>query len=180
VRSGRGRPSFWGVRSVSRSRSRPTSLVGSTVRLGRGGLVTTPVGRVSTGPAAPVVTGTSRRCSRPFQTRERRNSRSSGTPGLRSAAPVLLSGQLVLRGLSARATVPGRAFPPGRFSRCGRMGTSPTGLFSTTRRLQRSSATRGRGLSRPKSLRFTVVTPRQRSRQCRSSWSRRSRWSRWR
>ena len=59
----------------------------------RGGRVTAPVGRVSVDPIVPSVGGATRG-SRPLKMRVRRNSSSSGAPGVRVLAPVVRSGTL--------------------------------------------------------------------------------------
>lgn len=145
----------------------------SPSRLGRAPRSTTPEGLASTAPARPVETGLSgRRLSRVFQIRERRNSVSSGRPGVRSAAPVLRCGK------SGAATVPSRRakvrrsvgsrgapfVPPaiGRLrSRRGLIGTSAKGSVLTTFRPRRSSRGCGRGLRPPKSRLGIEVTPPQ-------------------
>jgi len=82
----------------------------SESRCARVGRVTAPVGRVSTSLPTDVSTvgvefwGGACRASRPLSTRERRSSSSSGTPGIRVAAPVA-GGNATVSTLAGRPTV---------------------------------------------------------------------------
>jgi len=107
LRSGRGSS---GVRSTLSLRS----------EFVRGGLVTAPVGRASTsGPVVVLTAGVDGRASRPFKTRVRRRSLSSGTPGVRVAAPVALSTGWVLEFARAGRPTVISPVPPAVFSRAG-------------------------------------------------------------
>ena len=131
-------------------------------RIRRDGRETAPVaGVASVAPPAGFKVCGSR--SRPLKPLVRRRSRSKGTPGCRSPAPVLRSGNDTPGTLSLRAMVQRRGSSPstGRLTPpAGLTGTSGTGSASATRRPQRSSPCLVRPWRPPKSLRATPVTPR--------------------
>jgi hypothetical protein len=133
-----------------------------------------------------VCTGSTGRGSRPLNTRDRRSSSSNATPGVRSAAPVGLSGNsILLTGAATRlpSPPPAAAAPPPPFAPPPLTTPAPPGLplpflalppttslrrgkpvrsgsVSSTRRAIPSSTGRGRSSSLPKSRRGTRVTPR--------------------
>lgn len=166
VRSVRAGRSFC---SGGRLASRRPSLRGSPPpsRGGRAGLVTAPVGRVSTDPPAPevVIVGATTP-SRPLSTRERRSSPSSSTPGTRAAAPVgrsiKLPGVLTLAGRAtvtrSRCSDEGPRSPSAYAGLTGRSLRSGSAL--NTRRARVSSAGRDLAPPEPKSLAATEVTAR--------------------
>lgn len=140
-------------------------------RTGRAGRTTAPVGRASIAPSVtlgPVFSmGICGLGSRPLNTRERRNSLSSATPGVRTAAPVDRPGNS-----TAGATRAGRAtvtrslrspLPPrSGMAFAGLTGRSPrNGSPLITRRADTSSAARNFLLSAPKSFADTPVTARR-------------------
>lgn len=135
------------------------------LRSGRAGRATAPVGRVSITPGAAfsvVATGVG---SRPLSTRERRNSLSRGTPGVRTAAPVCRAGKS-----RAGVTRAGRATitrsPPSPLALlaiafAGLTGRSPrNGSVPITRRARASFAGCNLALV-PKSLADAEVTARR-------------------
>ena len=123
-------------------------------RTTRGGRVTAPVGLVSGVPSVEVSDGMVTLGSRPLNTLERRNSSSSGAPGVRTAAPVIRSGRsdvVVVRGGRAIAGRSGRslAVVPSRPEPI-RAGSPPlTGSEFKARRASASSARSGRITSPP-------------------------------
>jgi hypothetical protein len=119
----------------------------------RGGLVTAPLGRVSTVVPVEVSTvGLAGRASRPFRTRVRRNSSSKATPGVLTAAPVT-GGVTITDGRaglaiceSALAVLAGRPFTEGS--------------LPITRRAKASAARVGFTFSLPSSRALAEVTAR--------------------
>ena len=132
------------------------------------GRVTAPVGLVSTSVAlvvgdVAVTVGVAGRASRPFSTRVRRSSSSSGTPGVRAAAPVERStGKPLAVVLAGRPTVTW----PEAFcvvaSRAGARAGNPsrTGVVPKARRASVSPARCGRRFSFPICFAFADVTAR--------------------
>ena len=144
-------PVFTGFRSAAS----PRSIVSRGMRAGR---VTAPVGRESASPAVEFSTaGAAGRASRPFSTRDRLSSSSSGAPGVRVAAPVAVDaggtppirdGRATLSVLVAESTGAGLA------------GKLRNGSAPSARRANASSALAGRKFSLPICLALAVVTAR--------------------
>src|SRR2546427_9597901 len=137
--------------------------LGSVLRLIRGsagsaGLTTAPVGLVFDEPLSlGVVAETG---SRPLKIRERRRSLSSGTPGVRAAAPVgrraSVAAGSVVAGRAPVAVVPFLGITVGLFDKSPRKGFSPI-----ARRARLPFAGCGRAARLPKSRAGTVVTARR-------------------
>lgn len=132
------------------------------------GRSTAPVGRVSTAPTPLVGAGKPflvGRGSRPFKTRERRNSSSSATPGFLVAAPVGRCISAFAATLAGRVALTLPARSP-RFARSLTVRTTLAGKSLrngselTTRRASAASAGRARAPSAPKSRAVIDVTAR--------------------
>lgn len=123
--------------------------VTGTSRIPRDGRETAPVAGVPS-LAPPAGFKACGKRSRPFQPLVRLRSRSNGTPGCRSPAPVLRSGNDTPGTTSRRAMVQrrGRSPSPSAVLRlvcpAGLTGTSGSGSASATRRRHRSSPVTGR------------------------------------